>query len=256
MNNIKKFEKTLEALIRFKKQVGYLEEVESKYESDGVHSRLYKEALEKDLQAKQLSISKYRTHIIFQSAIFGEYMQPIRKTKRTMNVIPLCFLFQLYKEDLNTNGELENNPIDIPFTLRGFWQMDKANEFLKRLISFQIDSAMMIEEVKYINKDDIKKLNKLTKILRGLEALEISVSKHKYEIKFKEYVFRINMKNRKLDVVPLCKMITSYYVTIMNRIENCENILEDSKSKEKVDEIKENFRKLIESYFIMYLTSF
>lgn len=257
MNNVKKFEETKNALSNFQEQIVYLEqEAQRKLEDEGLRSRAYIQTFLRALQTKELSIDIRKGIVIFQSTTLGNYVQLIWKKKRRINVVPICFLFQLYKENLEVNETLSDTKIDIPFTLRGFWEMKKADKLLNDLILLQIDTSEMIAKQIKLNKKDEKRVKALNKILEVVESLEIFVKNSIYKVNFEQKVFKVNKKNRKLDIVPLCIMLTSYYVRIINYVEDYEKLLKLTEDKEDIYKIEESFKKMMKKYFTTNILPF
>lgn len=254
MNNVKKFEETQKALLKFQEQTSYLEELaQKKMEEKGVRSKAYFEAFLRALQTKELTIDKKNKLVIFQSTTLGDYRQLIWKSKRRLYVVKLCFLFQLYKENLEVRENQDINQFDIPFTLRGFWQMNDAVNLLNDMMSVQIDAAELVERQIRENKKDKRRVKELKKILQVIESLEISVinnsEKQMYQVQFEGKVFNVNRKNRKLDIVPLCKMLTSYYVRIIDYIEDYKKLLGITEDKEDICKIKDSYKKFMDKKF-------
>lgn len=262
MNNMAKFNETQKALKNFQKQISYLEEkAQEKLEKEGAFSKKYLNAFLEALQTKELTINEKDKIVNFDSITLGSYTQFIWKNKIGMYVVPLCFLFQLYKENLEVKEILDDKgKIDIPFTLKGFWQMDKAVKLLNDIMTVQIDAAQLVEKQIRENKKDKRKVKDLKKILQVIESLEIFVinnpKKRLYQVKFEEHLFNVNRKNRKLDVVPLCKMLTSYYVRIIDYIEDYKKLLGNAENKEDICKIQDSYKKLMEKYFTMCMLNF
>jgi len=261
MNNIAKFKETQKELIKFQKQTSCLEqEAQKKIEKEELR---FKDSLEvslKGIQTKQLTIDKKRNLIIFESTTLGSYNQFIFRNKRRINVISICFLLYLYKEDLKLKEIPEIEQIhDIPFTLRGFWKMEETVKFLTDLASLQIGTAATIQKQIKANSKNDRKVKELKKILQTIEALEVFVVSNEknqlYEIHFEENIFKVNKKNRKLDIVPLCKMLTSYYVRIINYIEEYEKLLGITENKEDICNIKISFKDFMDKYFTIHILS-
>lgn len=262
MNNIAKFNETQKALQNFQKQISYLEEkAQEKLEKEEVMSKKYLNTFLEALQTKELTINKKDKIVNFDSTTLGSYTQVIWKSKTRMYVVPLCFLFQLYKENLEVKEILANDDkIDIPFTLRGFWQMDNAVKLLNDIMIVQIDAAQLVEKQIRENKKDKKRVKELKKVLQVIESLEISVmntpKKQLYQVQFEEHLFNVNKKNRKLDIVPLCKMLTSYYVRIIDYIEEYKKMLGNAENKEDICQIQDSYKKLMEKYFTIRMLNF
>ena len=259
MNNIAKFNETKKALINFQKQTNYLQqEAEKKIESEGPRLKDSLEVSLRGIQTKELAIDKKKNLIIFESTTLGYYKQFIFKNKRRINAIPLCFLVELYKENLRVKEIPDMEKInDIPFTLRGFWNMENTVKFISDLMSVQIDAATIIQKQMRVNRKNERRVKELKKILQVVESLEIFVinnpKKQLYEIHFEQNIFKVNKKNRKIDVVPLCKILTEYYVRIINYIENYQKLLGITEDKEDVCKIKSSFKNLMDKYFTLHI---
>lgn len=261
MNNIAKFEVTQKALQNFQNQLGNLEEkVQKKIEEEGAMSKEYFKAFLEALRSKELSINKQYKIINFDSDTLGSYTQLIWKSKRRMYVIPICFLFQLYKANLEVREILDESEINIPFDLKGFWKMENAINLVNALMTVQIDAATLIQKQIVENKKDKRRVKELKKILEVIESLEIFVTnnekKQLYEICFEEELVKVNKKNRKLDMVPLCKMLTIYYVKIIDYIEDYRKSLPVTEDVEDICKIKDSYKELMEKYFTIRMLNF
>lgn len=258
MNNNQKFKETKKALIVFQKELEHFEEEASKKEKEvGIESNEYFKAFLTTLRTKELSFDKKGYFVRFESNVFGDYIQPVWRKKNRLNVVPICFLIHLYTENLEVKEITDEKQTEIPFTLRGFWQMEKAEKFVNELIQLQLDFAGIIYhqiEENAIRKTRVKKLNKILEVLESLEIKVINDSKkQQYEITFEDQFFKVNKKNRKLDVVPLCKMITSYYVRAINYLEDYKKLLGKIQYKYEINEMELSFMKMMEKYFTLLL---
>ena len=254
MNNNQKFEETKKALVVFQKELEHFEEEAEKKEKEvGIKSNEYFKAFLTALRTKELSFDKKGYFIRFESNVFGDYVQPVWRIKRRLNVVPICFLIHLYTENLDVKEITSENQTEIPFTLRGFWQMKDAEKFVKDLISMQIDFAGMIQhqiEENSMKKTRVKKLEKILEVLLSLEIQVINnLKKQQYEITFEGQFFKVNKKNRKVDVVPLCKMITSYYVRVINYLEDYKKMLGKTEDKQEMNDMELAFMKMMQKYF-------
>ena len=61
---------------------------------------------------------------------FGDYVEVMFKKRRRLNVVPMCFLVQLYNEQVSTKGEEAGGNLAVPFELRSFWKMQRAKELV------------------------------------------------------------------------------------------------------------------------------
>ena len=258
MNNFQKFEETKKALVVFQKELEHFEEEAEKKEKEvGIESNEYFKVFLTALRTKELYFDKRGHFIRFESNAFGNYVQLVRINKRRLNVVPICFLLHLYTENLEVKEITDEDQTEIPFNLRGFWKMERAENFVNDLISLQIDFAGVIQQQIEDNSTKEARVKKLEKILEVLESLEIVViknsKKQQYEISFEGNFFKVNQKNWKLDVVPLCIMITSYYVRVINYLEDYKKLLGKTENKQEINEMEANFMKLMEKYFTVLL---
>lgn len=249
MNNVKKFDITKEAISNLIVQAK--KETDKLFEEQDVSSGEHIKSVYKLAVLGCLSIDMRKAVITLSAKEY--YAQPIWVKKRRINVIPCCFLIQLYKEKLKEEGlkaELEA----IPFTLRGFWNMEKTLSFLDELSGKQLSWTRHVQRIMNYKRDNKANVdNALQSLAEAIEGVKILPPQRGcMEVQTKDNTFTVKTKNMKLDVVPLCKIITSYYADLLIEIEICRNIAtSDVDVTKEVDRIIEDFEFLIKKYFMV-----
>lgn len=217
-----------------------------KNEVNGTKAQM--EYIRKIMVVTELEFLEKKPYITFYNDIHGYYTQPICNRKKRIWAVPLCFLITLYEEDLKMI--LPEKKIQIPYTLRGFWKMEKAVEMLEEFIRLQNECQnTLLWETRRLSKISKKKEKAYSKILDEFVAMRISYNGWKTEICYNDLQFRLNKKNVKLDVVPLCKLLTIYYVRVVSQMEHYAKTYANRQEKEKLKAIKSDFSKFMEKYF-------
>lgn len=249
MKNVAKFEETRKAVEVFKEKTEYLfEEADEKLQQKGTESKVYQKAFLKALQTTELTISLRSRIISFQKVGLGSCTQSIYTKKRRINVIPICVMVQLYKESIKDVPEAKTS--EIPFTLTGFWSMDKAQECVMDLIKVKTKQAKAILSI--INQiDSEERRNDAREILKVIESIRLSNTEGGYLVlTYGEDKFKVNLSNTKLNVVPLCKIFCNYYSNVLNNIEEFRRNVRDERTKFRMEAIQKEFRIFMEKYFI------
>ena len=255
MNNAKKFNLTVEAVSELQKQILAFQEEANKLKGDGEGSYKYLNAISKVLSTSSLSIDMKKGIISINiKGIY--YAQPIYLKRRRINAVPSCFLIQLYKEVLKEEKLRKEELVDIPFELKGFWKIEKALEFFEELNGrklFWIRDIQRITNYKRENKEKVDEA--LNGLSEAIETFEILPSKKGcIEIKMNDESFNVRTRNMKLNIVPLCKVIVTYYVTIINQIEECKNVGAKYKYidvNRVIMNIMNDFDMLVDKYFMI-----
>lgn len=254
MNNVAKFNATKNAISSLKEQVPkFQEEANKLLDERGESSKRYSNAVFKVLSVSSLSINNEKAIISFCSDGLY-YAQPIWVRKRRINAVPSCFLIQLYKQKLKEAKLRKDEWIDIPFELRGFWKMDQALKFVDELNRMQLLWILNIYRIRNYKRENAEKVKAaLSDLSKTIEALEILPPKKGcIKVKKQEESFIVRTKNMKLDVVPLCKLFATYYVSIVSKIEECTKVAENDVIVDGVmTKIIEDFEVLIKNYFMM-----
>lgn len=88
------------------------------------------------------------------------------------------------------------------------------------------------------------------KISNELNLLKVSGSGTQCCIQYGDKEFNINKQNTKLDVVPLCKLITNYYANVQKRINRYNQKYATVDEIKKLEKVEEAFQKFMEKYFV------
>ena len=210
-----------------------------------------RELTEKMVILQELEIPKvdtYKTYVTFFNEKYDYHVQQICNRKKRIWAGPLCFLVTLYEQDLKMAFPEEE--IQIPYTLRGFWKMDKAVKLEEDFVRFQNEAQqILLWETRRLSRISKKKEKAYSKILDEFVTMRISYNGWKDEVCYNDLRFRLNKKNVKLDVVPLCKLLTIYYVRVVDQMEHYAKTYANQQEKEKLEAIKSAFSKFMEKYF-------
>lgn len=249
MNNVKKFDLTKAGIVKLKEQLK--EEADKLFNEKKESTKEYISMVYKMAYLEGLLINKRKATISY-----GGYIQLIWVKKRRINVVPCCFIIHLYKEELKKEHFTEEELDNIPFELRGFWDMDKTLKFLNEFNEKKLLWTRNIQRImnyKRDNKYDID--TALSNLTEAIEAVEIlPPKKGRVEVDMNEKSFIVKTKNMKLNIVPLCKMIVAYYVSIISKIQDCEDVGEkDNDVKRVTKKIMEDFDVIIGKYFMLPL---
>lgn len=195
MNNIKELERTRKAIRDI-----FTTYCTTQYVPD--------ELEEKRIAIKALKIS-YKTGVI---SFHDDYKVLLWKRPRTrLNVIAICALVTLYKMELKSIMPNEN--IQIPYDLKGFWNMGKVTTLLQEFAEMQRRLCTIFQwEKTDILKEDSQssQLEDFYKVLKEVADWKIVTQYDKQFISYGENSFELNMWNVRRNVVPLCKMLTEY----------------------------------------------
>lgn len=251
MKNEEKFQQVVKSVEAVKQQ--YEAQVEEKLAFS--ESKRKKNKLEEKLLIlKELEFPITKPTFSFHSTYYGFYTQMKYNKKRRVNAVHICFFVTLYEQELKTAFPKAKEQIQIPYTLRGFWEMERAVMFVQELIHLQDEcqNILMWEErrirIKISGKK--KKMESYKKISNKLNLLKVSSNGTQCCIQYEDKDFNINKQNTKLDVVPLCKLVTCYYANVQKRI-NCYNLKHaiDDETK-KLEKVEEAFQGFMEKYFV------
>lgn len=180
---------------------------------------------------------------------FGDYVEVMFKKRRRLNVVPMCFLVQLYNEQVSASGEEEDDNLAIPFDLRSFWKMQRAKELVGDLLKMMLEQKLLLQNLKdkCISEEQSRQIEEAMEMVDSLKILP--PENGKIEICFLESKFRINTKNVKLDIVPLCKLLVQYYTQFticMNK--TCETF-EELRDKQEIYHVEGKMQIFMETYF-------
>lgn len=239
MNNMMKFELT-------QKAISELNQKENRQEGEKA-----KNILER-MQYKELEVDREKGTVNLLSHRVGGYIKQIYKKGYRINVVPVCFIIQLGKEDLLQYKIFTEEELNIPFMLKGFWKMDIALEFIFRLEAVKSQQQITIQKLMKKCKDNENKIKALEKLLAQVEEMQIETPKDgKILITFSDGKYKFKVANNvKLDIVPLCKLLTRHYVQIIRRVEKSSKGLSISEKAEIEKNVKREFQKLLEEFFL------
>lgn len=197
-----------------------------------------------------LDFQETKPDIAFCSQTYSMVYRPMKLNRKLrVRAVPICFCVTLYEQELQATFPKED--IQIPYDLRGFWKMRQAVELMEDFVKFQNKSQeVLLWEHRRLKHEEKAKAAEYFKILEEIIEMKTSNCDLKKEISYHNMEFVINTENVKLDVVPLCKILTKYYANVVTRINR---YLKASASKAEGDRlvgIEEDFRALMEHYFI------
>lgn len=182
----------------------------------------------------------------FFSDKLGSYIEGVFNKRNRLNIVPACFLVQLYNEqNVIKNG---TSQITIPFELRSFWKMEKEIEFIGELSHILLKQKLLLQN---LSKRALKNQKAIIKdALELVNSLQISPpEKGKISIQFMEEKFIVNTNNIKLDIIPLCKIIVKYYVKFITCIDTVYENFNTNYSKQKLRKIRMEFKEFMDKYF-------
>lgn len=177
----------------------------------------------------------------------GDYTKVVFRKKKRLNVVEICFLIQLYNEQIKTI--MDENKKTISFELKSFWKMSKAIELVGDLSSEILKQQLELQRLrcKYTEPEQQEKLDKAINFVNTLKILP--PENGKIQICFSnDGKFTINSNNVKLNIIPLCKLLVQYYVEFINNIDACESFVK-LVDEAKIAKAKSNMRSLMEKYF-------
>lgn len=203
----------------------------------------------KRVAVRGLDFQKMKPFLAFCSTQYGIYAPMKLNRKQRVRAIPICFCVTLYEQELQT--EFPKDDIRIPFELRGFWKMQQAVQFMEDFVKFQNKSQeVLLWEHRRLKNQGKAKAGKYFKILEEFVSMGTLSCAWKKEITYHDMSFVMKTDNTKLDVVPLCKILTKYYANVVTRINHYMEANASNAEEQKLEDIKEDFTKLMERYFV------
>lgn len=210
-----------------------------------------KEQQEKRLVLEELDFKhQWDPYFTFCSTDYGMYTQMKWNKKRRIQAIPICFFVTLY--ELEVKRAFPKEDIQIPYTLRGFWKMEKAINLLEEFIHFQNKwQRILFWEVIKLQRRNQKKASQYAKVIDEFTTVKITISGWKDFVFYQtDLKFCLNKTNVKLDIVPLCKLLTTYYVNVVRKIDWYINQYATKAEEERLQELQEELADFMEKYFI------
>lgn len=254
MNNKQKLEQTVEVIRNLQKE--YLPSLEDELKTaiSNKDSNKANRLEEKILKVKGLEFIKEKETVQYQSCKYGRYVQMIRNSKKRVKAVPICFFVTLYELELAES--LKKEDISIPYTLRGFWNMKRADELLQDLLLLQKEQeAILAWELRkmrnqFSKRKDAKK-EAYNNLLEEVEALSFMRKGAKELISYEKenLKFTFNKRNLKLDVVPLCKILTLYYFNVCHWLQEAGRYGVQYE-RLNLHQIRESFDDFMKKYFV------
>ncbi len=175
----------------------------------------------------------------------GSYIEGIFNKRNRLNVVPACFLVQLYNEqNVIKNGISQKT---IPFELKSFWKMEKEIEFIGELSHILLKQKLLLQS---LSKEAVNNKEIIAKALEIVNSLQILPPKEgKVSIQFMEEKFNVNTNNSKLDIIPLCKIIVKYYVKFVTCMDTAYESFNTHYNKQRVRKSRQEFKEFMDKYF-------
>lgn len=247
MKNAEKWTKTLNEIFNLSK------DVQTNIDVKELQSRVIrrKNIMYKSSNAElgDVSITVNNISLVFFGDNLGDYMETFFKKRKRLNVVPMCFLVQLYNEQMQIKNEEEDSDSIIPYELKSFWKMEKAEDLVGDLNKVIWKQQLVLQNI-YDKCELLKERQKVEKVLELVNSLKILPPKEgKIEIHFLELKFTVNTNNVKLNIIPLCKLLVKYYVQFIHYINNtCESI-EDMRTERMLRSLENSMQNFMERYF-------
>ena len=246
MNNKQKFQQTVLKVQEIRKIYG--ESLEKRIAIEDDLKEKFRLS-QRNLAILELDFLGDKPFYTFCSASYGAYRLFKCNKKRRVYSVPMCYCVTLYQHDLER--VFSKDKVQIPFSLRGFWKMQKALQLMEDFVGFQnkVQNVLLWEQRRLENANK-RKAAKYSKILDELMEMRTINSGWKKSVSYRDFKFVINTKNVKLDIVPLCQILTRYYANVITRIDQYLETYSSKVDEQKLEDIKEEFTKLMERYFV------
>lgn len=245
MNNKQKFEQLVTQISQLKKR--YQEE-----DLKSIRSIRKRNSLEeKILVLKGLEFSDEKPIFSFNSTRYGLFCTQMNwNSRKRIRAVPICFFVTLYEHELKRMFPKED--IQIPYTLKGFWAIRQANKFVEEFIHLQNGcQSMLLWESRTMSKENAAKVKAYGEILNEFAKLRILTGAWEYKISYEteDLAFKINKKNMKLNVVPLCRLLTLYYARVSDKIHNYVERYSTKREEETLERVRNSLWDFMEKYF-------
>lgn len=241
MKNYEKWVRALEKILKLSNDVE--KEIDVKELQRRVIRRqniMYKPS---GFEFENVSINVNSISLVLFGDNFGDYMEVFFKKRKRLNVVPMCFLVQLYNEQIKEEEKA------ILFDLKSFWKMEKAEDLVGDLNKIIWKQKLVLQNV-YDKCESPEQRQKVEEALELVDSLEISPPKcGKLEIHFSELKFTLNTKNVKLDIVPLCRLLVKYYVKFITCIDNTCESFNNMRMEYVLHSLEDSMQKFMERYF-------
>ncbi len=197
-----------------------------------------------------LDFQETKPDIAFCSQTYSMVYRPMKLNRKLrVRAVPICFLVTLYEQELQAVFPKED--IRIPYDLRAFWKKKQAVQFTEDFVKFQNKSQeILLWEHRRLEHEEKSKAAEYFKILEEFIEMKTSNCGWKKEITYHDLHFVINTKNVKVDVVPLCKILTKYYANVVMKINRYLKAKAPKAEEDRLVDIEEDFRAFMERYFV------
>lgn len=242
---------------KFKQTATRVKEIREKYEKSlaAQMSGTWNLSKKQEINRKKLILfgldfQETKPDIAFGSQTYSLFYRPLKLNRKLrVRAIPICFCVTLYEQELQATFPKED--IQIPYDLRGFWKMQQAVGLMEDFVKFQNRSQeVLLWEHRRLKHEEKAKAAEYFKILEEFLPMETKSCRWKKEITYHDMHFVMKTDNTKLDVVPLCKILTKYYANVVTRINQYLKASASKAEEEKLVGIEEDFRAFMEHYFI------
>lgn len=241
---------------KLKQTATRVKEVREKYEepitqqmraTDDASKKL--EINEKRLVLRTLDFQEMKPNLEFCSMTYGIYAPLKLNKKLRVRAVPICFLVTLYEQELQATFPKED--IQIPYDLRGFWKMQQAVGLMEDFVKFQNKSQqILLWEHRRLQHEGKAKAAEYYKIVEEFIVMGNKKEEMNQEITYHDMHFVMKTDNTKLDVVPLCKILTKYYANVVMKINRYLKASASKAERNKLIGIEGDFRAFMEHYFI------
>ena len=247
MNNKQKFQQTVLKVQETRKKYG--EPLEEKIPAEDNLEKKIK-LLEVRRMILGLDFQETKPDIAFGSQTYSIFYQPMKLNRKLrVRAVPICFCVTLY--ELEMQAEFSKEDIQIPYDLRGFWKMKQAVQLMEDFVSFQNKSQeVLLWEYRLLKYQKKAKSEEYFKILEKFISMKTVNSGFQKEISYHDLCFIINTENVKLDVVPLCKILTKYYANVVTTINHYLKTSASKAEEQKLEDIKADFTEFMEKHFV------
>lgn len=247
MKNTEKWTKTLNEIFNLSKDVQT--NIEVKELQNRVIRRqniMYKP---NNSESEDISISVNNVSLVLFGDNLGDYMETFFKKRKRLNVVPMCFLVQLYNEQMQIKNEEVDSDSVIPYELKSFWKMEKAEDLAGDLNKVIWKQQLVLQNIydKYESPEHRQKVAEALELVNSLKILPPKGGK--VEIHFSELKFIVNTKNVKLNIIPLCKLLVKYYVQFIDCISNTCESFEDMRTERMLRSLENSMQNFMERYF-------
>lgn len=243
MNNQQKFAKIVTEVTGTRKRCRqYLETQKDKEQPE---TRLVLEELDFKRQ--------WDPHFTFCSTDYGMYTQMKWNKKRRIQAIPICFFVTLYELDVKKAFPKED--IQIPYTLTGFWKMERAVSLLEDFVHLQNEwQNTLLWGSRRLAQINTYKALKFVEIIDEFLSVKIIHNGWKDIIFYEgKEQFCLKKANVKLNVVPLCKLLTTYYVSVIRKVDTYTSQHSIGGEKKTLQKFQTDLTNFMTKYFTQHL---